>query len=182
MARSKGYGQAHGYHAPLGTDTFLFDDDGLVPNSRLALIVRRGAITPAADDPAKAFETTFARNGWTGSWRDGVFDYHHYHSTAHEVLGVFAGSATIRFGGEDGETVGLSAGDVAVIPAGVAHALIRDDGSFRVIGAYAGGRAWDIVRAEPGALAAARQRIAAVPLPEADPVDGADGPLVKLWA
>ena len=49
-------------------------------------------------------------------------------------------------------------------------------------GAYAGGRDWDIVRAtDAGAIGSARQRIAQVPLPEADPVDGADGPLMKLW-
>ncbi len=57
MAQSKGYGQPNAYNAPLGTDTFIFQDDGLVPNSALPLIVRRGAIPPAASDPAKAFET-----------------------------------------------------------------------------------------------------------------------------
>ncbi|HKG82829.1 MAG TPA: hypothetical protein VKB16_06680, partial [Beijerinckiaceae bacterium] len=83
------------YNAPLGTDTFIFKDDGSVPNSRLPLIVRQGAITPDATDPASAFERTFAKNGWTKSWRDGIFDYHHYHSTAHEALGVAVGSATV---------------------------------------------------------------------------------------
>lgn len=32
------------------------------------------------------FEMRFAENGWTGAWRDGVFDYHHFHVTTHEVL------------------------------------------------------------------------------------------------
>ena len=86
MARAQAYGVSGGYNAPLGTDTFVFEDDGLIPNSRLPLIVRQGAITPDASDPAKAFERTFAKNGWTNSWRDGIFDYHHYHSTAHEVM------------------------------------------------------------------------------------------------
>ncbi|HVL70873.1 MAG TPA: cupin domain-containing protein [Beijerinckiaceae bacterium] len=181
MARAKGYGEIGSYNAPLGTNTFVFEDDGLVPNSPLPLVVRQGAITPDSDDPPKSFERTFARNGWTNSWRDGVFDYHHYHSTAHEVLGVVAGSATIRFGGRAGETVGVSAGDVVVIPAGVAHARIQASDDFLVVGAYAGGRDWDLLREEAGALAAARERIAQVPLPEADPVDGPGGPLTKLW-
>src|SRR4051812_5262443 len=119
MTRAKGYGQVGRYNGPLGTDTVVFAADGLIPNTRLPLIVRRGAIPPAADDPAKAFERVFAQHGWTNGWRaDDVFDYHHYHSTAHEVLGIAAGSATVRFGGEAGEAVGVTAGDVGVIPAG----------------------------------------------------------------
>src|SRR5215203_527377 len=155
MARAAAYGRPGQYNAPLGTDTFIFKDDGSVPNSRLPLIVRQGAITPDATDPASAFERTFAKNGWTKSWRDGIFDYHHYHSTAHEALGV---------------------------PAGVGHARISQSDDLLVVGAYAEGRDWDIIRAtDAGAIGAARQRIAQVPLPEADPVDGASGPLMKLW-
>ena len=181
MTRAKGYGQIGRYNAPLGTDTFVFEDDGLIPNSRLPLIVRRGAVSPAADDPASAFEKVFSQNGWTNGWRaDDIFDYHHYHSTAHEVLGIAAGSANVRFGGEGGEAVGLTAGDVVVIPAGVGHAKLVGSSDLLVVGAYADGRDWDIMRDDPGALAAARQRIAQVPLPSAD--DGANGPLMKLWA
>jgi uncharacterized protein YjlB len=181
MARAQAYGRPGAYNAPLGTHTFVFDDNGLIPNSPLPLVVREGAVTPDREDPPKAFERVFLKNGWTGSWRNGVFDYHHYHSTAHEVMGVATGSATIRFGGEDGETVAVSAGDVIIIPAGVGHACIKASSDFEVIGAYADGREWDIIRDDPGQIAAARQRIAQVPLPGADPVDGPDGPLMKLW-
>jgi len=79
------------YNAPLGTHVVTFGDDGVIPNSRCPLVVRQGAMTPDADDPAATFERVFAKNGWTNSWRDGVFDYHHYHSTAHEVLGIASG-------------------------------------------------------------------------------------------
>lgn len=181
MAQAKGYGQPHAYNAPLGTGTFIFKDDGLIPNSPLPLVVRRGAIPPAASDPAAAFETTFARNGWTNSWRNGIFDYHHYHPNTHEVLGIAAGSATVRFGGDNGETVGVTAGDVVVIPAGVGHALIHSSGGLLVVGAYPDGAEPDYRRDDAQAIAAARQRIAQVPLPDADPVDGADGPLMRLW-
>jgi uncharacterized protein YjlB len=181
MAQAKGYGDPGGYNVPLGTETYVFEDDGLIPNSPLPLIVRRGAIPPSLEDPCRAFETTFAKNGWTNSWRDGIYAYHHYHSTAHEVLGIAQGSGMLGLGGENGETVEVVAGDVLVIPAGVGHALVRGSGLIAV-GAYAGGRDWDLIRDDPKAIAAARQRIAAVPLPDADPVDGPDGPLLKLWA
>jgi long-chain acyl-CoA synthetase len=45
------------------------------------------------------------RNGWSGTWRNGIYAFHHYHSTSHEVLGIAAGSAAVRFGGEGGATV-----------------------------------------------------------------------------
>jgi uncharacterized protein YjlB len=182
MARAKGSGAAGRSNAPLGTETYAFADDGLIPNSRLPLIVRRGAVPPDAKDPAAAFERVFVKNGWTGTWRDSIYDYPHYHSTAHEVLGVAEGSATVRFGGESGETVGLATGDVVVVPAGVSHALVNSGGDLVVVGAYADGREWDIVREDPKAIAAARGRIAAVPLPRADPVDGEWGPLTRLWS
>lgn len=181
MANAPAYGQPGRYNAPLGTDVLMFADDGVIPNNRLPLVVRRSAVTPDADDPPKSFERVFAKNGWTNSWRDGVFDYHHYHSIAHEVLGIVAGSATLRFGGEAGETIGVSAGDVVVVPAGVGHACINASDDFLCVGAYDGGRDYDIIREDPSQIAAARQRIAAVPSPGADPVDGAGGPLMKLW-
>jgi uncharacterized protein YjlB len=182
MAQAKGYGARNAYNAPLATDTYVFKDDGFIPNNTLPLIVRRGAIQPSAPDPAKAFENTFQKNGWSNSWRGGIYDYHHYHSNAHEVLGIVSGSASVLFGGEGGETVALTAGDVVVIPAGVGHALLNEGGDLLVVGAYADGRDWDIVRADQGQVdQGARQRVGQVPLPDADPVDGPTGPLVKLW-
>ena len=180
MADAPGY-EPPGHKAPLGTQVVTFQDDGVVPNSRLPLVVRHGAVTPDADDPPATFERVFAENGWTNSWRDGVFDYPHYHSTAHEVLGIVAGSATLRFGGERGETFGVSVGDVVVIPAGVAHACIKASDGFCCVGAYDGGRDYDILRDDPKEIAAARRRIADLPLPASDPVDGESGPLTKLW-
>jgi uncharacterized protein YjlB len=154
---------------------------GNVPNSTLPLVVMRGAITPDAEDPAVAFEDAFRRNGWTGTWRSGIYPYHHYHSTAHEVLGVAAGSARVCFGGEGGTELEVAAGDVIVVPAGVAHQLVAEQDGFLVVGAYAGGARWDILRPRAATLEAARERIAAVPQPDSDPVSGAEGALLRLW-
>ncbi len=160
----------------------LFADDGRIPNNpRLPLLVYRRALKPSPADPAASFEAAFARNGWLGAWRDGIYGFHHYHSTSHEVLGIARGGVQVRLGGEGGLATRLEAGDVVVIPAGVGHARITQSEDLLVVGAYADGRDWDIVRDDPGAIAAARQRIAEVPLPGADPVDGATGPLMKLW-
>src|SRR5579862_9121734 len=102
-------------------ETHLFADDGIVPNNPvLPLVLYRGALG-SDGDLALRCERMFAANGWPGAWRNGIYGHHHYHSTAHEVLGIARGSARVRLGGEHGATVELRAGDVVVIPAGVAH-------------------------------------------------------------
>jgi len=101
-------------------ETYRLADDGTVPNNALPLVLYRGALQ-ADGDRAAACERVFERNGWPGAWRNGIYGHHHYHSTAHEVLGIAAGSARVRLGGESGQTVELQVGDVVVIPAGVAH-------------------------------------------------------------
>lgn len=124
-------------------------------------LLHRAALT---DPTASAFERLFAGNGWSNSWRNGVFDWHHFHTNTHEVLGCHAGSATIRFGGSAGEDHHLSAGDVVVIPAGLAHCLIEASPDFAVVGAYPAGAVPDMHRGDGRALDMAR--------PAADPVLG----------
>src|SRR5258706_7690143 len=80
-------------------------DDGTIPNNAaLPLIVYRGALPPSGD-VARQFETLFARNGWSGGWRNGIFPYHHYHSNSHEVLAIASGQARVRLGGDNGKSV-----------------------------------------------------------------------------
>ncbi len=100
---------------------YLLDDDGTFPNSRLPLLVYLAVLNPNDADPAAAFEQHFQANGWPGAWRNDIFGLHHYHSTAHEVLGICRERARVQFGGQSGPVIDASAGDVIVIPAGVAH-------------------------------------------------------------
>lgn len=161
-------------------ETLVLADDGIVPNNRLPLVVYRGALGDGGDRGGQC-EGLFNRNGWPNPWRNGIYDHHHYHSTAHEVLGIAAGSARVRVGGENGQSVELRAGDVVVIPAGVAHKREAASADLLVIGAYPKGQRPDICRAAAGEHDEAVAAIAAVPLPTADPVTGAAAPLLEMW-
>jgi uncharacterized protein YjlB len=158
-----------------------FKDDGIFPNSPLSLLRYRQAVITDARDPASIFERRFAENDWTNSWRDGVYSFPHYHSTAHEVLGVYSGAATLRLGGGHGKNVEVHAGDVIVIPAGVAHQNIGASDDFGVVGAYPGGSDWDLLRGLPGERPKADRNIATLPTPDNDPIFGAEGPLRRIW-
>ena len=81
-----------------------FKDDGLVPNHpRWPLIIYRSAVDlDERHDPAAVIEDLFEANGWGDTWRDGIYDYVHYHSRIHEVLGIARGKGRVRFGGRKG--------------------------------------------------------------------------------
>jgi uncharacterized protein YjlB len=151
-------------------------------NPRLPVLLYRAAFRLVANArAAELIEKTFVRNGWSGGWRDGVYNYHHYHSTAHEVLGCYAGRGLVQLGGPDGPVVEFARGDTLVLPAGAAHKSMDTSKDFSVVGAYAQGRAYDMRRGRADELADAEHRIAEVPLPELDPVYGAQGPLKQHW-
>jgi uncharacterized protein YjlB len=162
--------------APL---TFTFADDGIFPNSRLPLLLYKAATAPREASP-EALERLFAANGWPPRWRSGVYPFHHYHSTSHETLGIARGTARLMLGGPRGREVEVAAGDVIVIPAGVAHRRLSASDDFLVVGAYPPGMDWDLLKGEPGDRPRADANIAAVPRPAMDPVSG-EGGLTFAW-
>jgi uncharacterized protein YjlB len=162
----------------VAVETHLFDDDGGIPNSSLPVLAYHGV--DRARDAADC-EELFAANDWLGSWRDGIFSFHHFHSTAHEVLGIVAGRATVMLGGPSGRAFEVEQGDVLVLPAGTGHCKQGSSGDLLVIGAYPDAMKWDIRRGDPAEHDEAVANIRAVPLPRADPVEGPDGPLTELW-
>ena len=166
---------------PLEPESIVFADDGSIPNSKLPLLLYRRAFAPDTADLDKVIEEFFVANNWANSWRDTVFPFQHYHSTSHEVLGVYRGTATILLGGERGQAFEVNPGDIIVIPAGVGHKRVASRDTFRVVGAYPDGRDRDLLRGEPGERPQADRNIDAVPLPTTDPVSGANGPLLKAW-
>lgn len=157
----------------------LLQDDGVFPNNaQFPLLVYPGALD--STDPAQ-IEARLAANGWSGAWRNGIYGFQHYHSTAHEALGCYGGQASVQLGGERGITLTLKQGDVVVIPAGVAHKNLGDQGGFRVVGAYPRGTSPDMNYGRAEERPRADQNIAALPPTESDPLFGAEGPLVALW-
>ena len=161
-----------------------FSDDGIVPNHpRWPLIVYRDVVRLGGRefDPAVVIDAIFNNNGWGQSWRDTIYDFVHYHSQVHEVLGVARGNARVEFGGVKGQTLALKAGDVAVLPAGTGHRLIEASRNFLIVGAYPPDGTYDECTDSRDRPAAAK-RIAKVKRPKTDPVYGKKGPLAKLWA
>jgi uncharacterized protein YjlB len=161
--------------------TFTFEDDGIVPNNPMPFLVYKAAIDVANDHPEKTVEGLFGANGWGEMWRNGVFDYLHYHATVHEALGVTRGHARVRFGGDRGQEIEIAAGDVAILPAGTGHQCLSASKDFCVIGAYPPGPKMHVTLPTPENYRKALKTIPEVKLPKTDPVMGEDGPLVRLW-
>ncbi len=159
----------------------VFHDDGLIPNNPFPFLVYQRAVELDRDAPEASVEFLFASNGWGGMWRNGVYDYLHYHSTVHEALGVARGHARVHFGGDGGKELEIAAGDVAILPAGTGHQCISASDDFCVIGAYPPGPKMQITRPTPESHAQALKTIPQVPPPPSDPVMGKAGPLMRLW-
>jgi uncharacterized protein YjlB len=157
-------------------ETLWFEPHEWIPNHpKLPVALYRDALTLTdAGATAAAFETKFQSHGWPSKWRNGVYDYHHYHSTAHEVLGIATGSARLILGGPDGKIVKVNAGDAVLLPAGTGHRCLQSSDDFLVVGAYPSGQDFDICRSAPSE--AMRIRIASLRFPRTDPITGGEGP------
>lgn len=159
----------------MDVDTTFFEPSDWVPNNQRLPVLRYNVDLSEGE----SFETLFAKNGWSGIWTDGVFDYQHYHTGAHEVLGVKNGAATLLIGGPGGQEFRVAQGDCLILPAGTGHKNLGSSNDFAVIGAYPPGQHADIQTS--AADAEMLSTIASLPLPRTDPVLGAAGPLVKEW-
>ena len=152
--------------------------DQVPNNDKYPAVIAPGALGGARDDAA--VKALLRANGWGGAWTWQVFDFHHFHPDAFEVLAVAQGSAILMLGGPQGEEVEVKAGDVIILPPGFGHRQIEARGGFRICGAYPPGQEdYTVVKAEDGYGEAMLKEIAAVEEPSTDPVWGNDGPLLK---
>lgn len=162
----------------MNVERFILEPRGWVPNNQMLPVIFYRSALPAPD-ATSAFERAFQAHGWQGIWRNGVYDYHHYHTGAHEVLGVGRGSATLMIGGPTGRELTVTAGDCLLLPAGTGHKRLRADLDFLVVGAYPPNQEADIQISAPS-----RAQVLAItnlPIPKSDPVAGQAGPLSKAW-
>ena len=151
---------------------------GAIPNHpRWPLLIYPAAVAIEGADPAAAFEALFDRNRWPAAWRNGVFPFHHFHSNAHEVLGVYSGEVTVQFGGESGLVVTARPGDVIVLPAGTGHKKLSSRGTLGIVGAYPAVQHPDMRTPLSSSTRRSAEAVTRVLLPECDPVHGAGGPL-----
>lgn len=165
----------------LRPESLVLTDDGTFPNNRLPVLLwRQGIAIDGSGNGADVIERCFLDNGWQGSWQNGIFTFHHYHSNAHEVLGVGRGNVKVMLGGPSGRELTLEAGDVVLLPAGTAHCNLGASDDLVVVGAYPPDQLPDMLRGETGERPDADQNIANVPLPGTGPVAGDDGAL-NVW-
>jgi uncharacterized protein YjlB len=162
-------------------EEYKIKDDGVFPNSRLPLLIYKSALKLPYFFAGSRVKRLMASNNWKNSWKAGVFTYHHYHSLTHEVLAVIKGNTELLFGGDTGVVVKVEKGDLIIIPAGVAHKNLGKENDITVIGAYPGGREYDLNYGNAKERPEADQNIAAVPLPNTDPLYGKSGLLMSYW-
>ncbi|WP_091337022.1 cupin domain-containing protein [Frateuria terrea] len=163
------------------TEAFRLARHDWVPNHpRLPVLLYHQALDDPGNDAATTFEGRFDGNGWPPQWRAGIYDFHHYHSTAHEVLGVARGTARLVLGGPGGREVEVGVGDVVLLPAGTGHCSVESSDGFLVVGAYPPGQKWDIRREPP--TQEMLDCIAQLPFPACDPVSGEQGPMLACWS
>jgi uncharacterized protein YjlB len=164
---------------------YFFEDDGEFPNSRLPVLIYSQVFSARGSEGSQWIMDHFAQNHWGNAWDDGIYSYHHYHSKVHEALGIYNGKALIQLGGPQGQQVSIQAGDVIVIPAGVAHKKIQGE-SLGVVGAYPDANidthVDQICEGERALRSQALFNLSHVPIPSMDPVLGSyrEG-LTLLW-
>ena len=162
--------------------TLQLEQNGNFPNNpKLPVLLYKNIFVFGDGNPASTIEKELTKNNWGGSWRNGIYNFHHYHSTAHEALGIYNGWANVQLGGPESKIVRIEKGDLVILPVGTAHKRIDSGDGFAVVGAYPDGQTWDMNYGKVEELENAKKNISKVKLPSKDPVFGANGKLFDFW-
>lgn len=162
-------------------EEYYIKDDGVFPGSKFPVLFYKNVLKLPFLFPSAAIRGIFGKHDWTNNWRAGIFTYRHYHSNTHEAIGVVKGETVLELGGEEDVCLTIRKGDVVIIPAGVAHKNLGKENDVICVGGYPDGRAYNTKYGKAGERPEADKQIAAIPLPETDPVFGKNGPLVRIW-
>ena len=167
----------------LRPEVHAYNPDGVVVNSRLPLLIYRNAVTVGPDgDIETVMLQSFQRNDWLNNWHyRGVYEYPHWHSTSHEVLGIVRGEILLRLGGAAQSRMTFQAGDVIIVPAGVSHTSLGGSDNVFMVGGYPEGRDWDLMvdgEVSESEMRLAVKRMMTLPIPARDPITGTP---MQLW-
>ena len=159
----------------------LNENGNFLNNPKIPVLLYKNAFDFENLDPVAVIEKVIKDNNWGGVWVNGIYNFQHYHSTAHEVLIVFEGWAEVQLGGPGNKNLRIDTGDVVILPAGTAHKRIDSGDNFAVVGAYPENQSWDMNYGKKNEKEMARINIDKVKLPKADPVFGENGKMFKYW-
>lgn len=162
---------------------FTIQENKPFPNSTLTVIYYPESIADKLnrEDTSQKVLSFFEQNGYTNGWVGSIYTYHHFHSNTHEVLACISGDAEVQLGGPNAEIYSFKAGDIVLLPAGVAHKLITASKDFQIIGAYPDGKEPDMQRGDLEHYSEIKERIRQVSKPKYDPVKHLEGGVIKNW-
>jgi len=163
--------------------SFILKRNKNFPNSKLPVLIYRKALNLPAqkNKAANIMQKIFIHNGWSNSWRNGIYDFHHYHSNTHECMAICMGSANVILGGPNGKRIHLKQGDVIILPVGVGHKCTAKTSDFLCVGAYPEGKDYDTNIGTSDEYKKAINRIKSIPIPKHDPLFGKEGFLMSYW-
>ena len=164
------------------TAFYLQENDAIPNNPDLPVLLYRDVLDSTRADKHRQFQHYFEQNGWKGIWKNGLYDYHHFHSSSHEALGIASGSADMELGGDGEKTITVKAGDLILLPAGTGHRRVSASENLVIIGAYPEGQQnYDVCRSKSDYSGNLAPHLKTVPLPKNDPIYGSEGPLLQFW-
>jgi len=162
---------------------FVLKRNKYFPNSNLPVLIYQNAfnLPKQRRKAALIVQKIFSRNGWSNSWSNGIYDFHHYHSITHECMAITQGTTAVILGGPKGKRIKLTQGDLIILPAGVAHKSLKSSENFQCVGAYPQGKDYDI---NTGTLTEYKKAVISIrklSIPLKDPLFGNRGFMKTYW-
>lgn len=159
----------------------IIQENGNIPNNPKLPFLHYQNVFNTHEHHASKIEEIFKSHSWVRTWVDSIYDFHHYHSNNHEVLGIATGTCSVQIGGDHGPIFEIKQGDAIIIPAGVSHKKISCSDDFTCVGAYSIDTKYDMNYGNENEMINALKKIQALPLPTTDPIFGKNGPLLQYW-